>query len=202
MKKDKTQKELDEALRIQTLAAAACTRITKWHDDFPEKASRLRAKTQIFVKDGARNLKGLSKEICPTRFTFDKACMVNVAKTYAARKDIVPVWCATSFRAWLFAGKSQAMLTEPDPIHHFTKLVGSMLPSYTEMFGYEYQLGNLLRNNKMCLDLAFLEAVWRYSRKVSKKHFECGDFMPPIPYAIDPGVADKTSPSTSSGKKK
>jgi len=169
--KDKTQKEVDEALRIQTLAAAACTRITKWHDDFPEKALKLRAKIQIFVKDGARNLKGLSKEICPTRFTFDKACMVNVAKTYAAQKDIVPVWCTTSFRAWLFAGKSQAMLTEPDPIHHFTKLVGSMLPSYTEMFGYEYQLGNLLRNNKMCLDLAFLEAVWRYSRKVTTNTF-------------------------------
>ena len=160
------------------------------------------AKIQIFVKDGARNLKGLSKEICPARFTFDKACMVNVAKTYAARKDIVPVWCTTSFRHYLFGGKSQNLLAEPDPIHHFTKIVESMLPAYAEIFGYEYQVGNLLRNNKMCLDLAFLEAVWRYSRKVTKGLFHCGDFTPPIPYASDPGVAGKASTSTSSAKPK
>ena len=190
-------------MRIQTLAAAACARIVKWHNDVPGRNLKLKAKIQTsLLRDSARRVKGLSKEICPTRFTFDKQHMVSVAKKYACRKDIVHVWCTTSFRHYLFGGKSQTLLAEPDPIHHFTMLVESMLPAYAEIFGYEYQVGNLLRNNKMCLDLAFLEAVWRYSRKVSKGLFECGDFMPPIPYAIDPGVADKTSPSTSSGKKK
>ena len=91
-------------------------------------------------------------------------------------------------------------MKEPDPIHNFQLLVESMLPAYSDIFGYEYQVGNLLRNNKMCLDLAFLEAVWRYSRKVGEPFFKCGDFTPPLPYVSDPGVAGEASSSSSSAK--
>ena len=112
---------------------------------------------------------------------------VNVALHRGGDKKPIPVWCSESFRHCVFAGKSQHTLDEPDPVHNLLKLVERMLPAYSELLSYEYHVGPLLRNNGMCLDLAFLEAVWRYSRKALFARFPCGDFTAPIPFVSGPG---------------
>ena len=94
------------------------------------------------------------------------------------------------------------LLDEPGPSHNFKKLVERMLPAYSDLLSYEYHTGPLLRNNNMCLDLAFPEAVWRYSRKMSVQRFPCGDFKPAIPFVSGPVVAVEASSSSSSAKKK
>ena len=94
------------------------------------------------------------------------------------------------------------LLNGPGPTHNFQLLVERMLPASSEIFPYEYHVGNLMRNNRMCLDLAFLEAAWRYSRKVGEGFFQCGDFTPPLPYVSDPGVAGEASSSSSNAKPK
>ncbi len=91
-------------------------------------------------------------------------------------KPGLPMWCTPSFRHFLLEGKSQLLLREPEPAPNLVKLVDRILPGYVSVMPYEYQLGPLLRGHANCVDLAFLEAVWRYSKKVGQKRFPCGDF--------------------------
>ena len=160
-------------MRIQSLAAQTCERISKWHKEKPDRFASLKASIKKGLKKpSVAAVKTVSKVICPTYFTFDKQYMVSVAKRYACEeKQLLEVWCTTSFRHYVFGGTSQFLLPEPDPTHNFQLLVERMLPAYSEVFPYEYHVGNLLRGNRMCLDLAFLEAVWRYSRKVGETFF-------------------------------
>ena len=85
-------------------------------------------------------------------------------------------------------------LPEPDPGYNLVKLVDRMLPGYCQLMPYEYHVGPLLRSHGQCIDLAFLEAVWRYSRKLGEKRFPCGDFADPATFVAGSGS------SSSSGK--
>ena len=126
---DKSKKAEDEARRIQTLAAQTCQRISNWHKEKPERFASLKANIKKgLLKPSAKAVKTVSKVICPTYFTFDKQYMVSVAKRNACEeKNILQVWCTTSFRHFVFGGKSQLLMIEPDPTHNFQLFVERML---------------------------------------------------------------------------
>ena len=199
----KGEKGQAEALRIQSLASSTCESICNLHAAEKDRFRTLVASVRKgLAKDVVGKVKTISKVISPTYYVFHKQQFVSVACTRTGDKPVFPVWCSSSFRHFVFGGKSQMFLAEPDAHHNFKKLVERMLPAYSDLLSYEYHTGPLLRNNKMCLDLAFLEAVWRYSRKIGEKRFPCGDFAADIPFVSGPGVAGEASSSSSSAKPK
>jgi hypothetical protein len=167
-------------LRIQSLATSTCQRINAWHQEDPGRFKNLiDSITKANLGGEAWKMKTLSTAVCPTFYHFEKRLFINVAVKHVGAKFNTPVWCTPSFRHFVFEGKSQLLLKEPEPAHNLVKLVNRMLPGYGELMPYEYQVGPLLRGHSQVVDLAFLEAVWRYSRKVGEKRFRCGNFMPP-----------------------
>ena len=200
MLESKDKEAQAESLRIQTLATTVCERIAAWHQDDPERFNTLLFTIRkVMKKEEAVKIKKLSKWICPTFYTFEKRLFVNVAVPRAGAKPPLPIWCTAAFRHFVFGGKSQVLLLEPEPAHNLSKLLERMLPGYASILPYEYHIGPLLRTHGQCLDLAFLEAVWRYSRKIGDKRFPCGDFTEPVSMVssvLPPGVAVSSSSSS------
>ena len=200
MLESKDKEAQAESLRIQTLATTVCERIAAWYHDDPDRFNTLLFSIRkALKKEDVAKVKTLSKWICPAFYTFEKRLFLNVAVTRAGAKPPLPIWCTAAFRHFVFAGKSQLLLLEPEPAHNLAKLVERMLPCYSSLLPYEYHIGPLLRTHGQCLDLAFLEAVWRYSRKVGDKRFPCGDFTEPVSMVsslVPPGVAASSSSSS------
>ena len=101
---------------------------------------------------------------------------VDVQVVHAGGVERSSCWYSLAFRKSRFAGQSQMKLKGPTPLYNFSKLVRGTLPGYFDLMPYEYGAASLSKASSECLDLAYLNAVWRYSHKVGRKHFPVGIF--------------------------
>jgi len=83
------------------------------------------------------------------------------------------VYASTAFSKHVF-GDDQGKLADPMPASNLRKLMTATLPGYNKVFAGQYQAEALICANYSCLDLAYCEAVWRYSKLMGPKRFPPG----------------------------
>ena len=148
--------------------------------------SMARCGSDVFIqKDKGDKLKSRTDTVCPQFYQFQSKHFKDVPVKYAgaSKKGHVAIWCSQSFMTHLFHGKDQEHATIHDPVVCLNKLIEASLPAYGKIIPDQFSAYQLLEHHNHCIDLAFLEAVWRYSRRVTAKRFSCGDFTPSPTFA-------------------
>ena len=111
------------------------------------------------------------------------------------------VWASESFTTHLINGKRRI---KQIPIHWYgwKQFIEAYLPAYSKIIPEQFSAYQLLEHHHHCIDLAFLEAVWRSSRRLTVKHFPCGDFTAsPTSSSMPASSSTSTSASSSSAAK-
>ena len=83
------------------------------------------------------------------------------------------LYCSESFRSELFKDGGQFNQRDPNPEVHLQNTIKKYLPGYLTVLPTEYHFSALVRHGRNCLDLAFLNAVWRYAERCDPKYFPC-----------------------------
>ena len=83
------------------------------------------------------------------------------------------LYCSDSFRSELFKDGGQFNQRDPDPEVPWQNIIRKYLSGYIAVLPAEYHFSALVRHGRNCLDLAFLNAVWRYAERVDPKYFPC-----------------------------
>ena len=83
------------------------------------------------------------------------------------------IYASEAFRAQLLKDGGQYDQRDPNPVLHLHHIITKYLPGYLTVLPTEYHFSSLVRHGRNCLDLAFLNAVWRYAERVDPKYFPC-----------------------------
>ena len=161
--------------KAKTLAATVAKRIQAHFADEPHYKACSDVVARRIGKHGGQ----LSAASPPTFFWPVPSICQNISvKVDKSKRPAGSHMASPAFAVVMFGRRSRESLTDPAPQTHFYRLIERLLPRYFELFPYEYRSLNLVTNNCFNYDLAFLEAVWRYSRVLGENHFPCGWFDP------------------------
>ena len=85
------------------------------------------------------------------------------------------VWASEPLQAVLYKGHSCIVASaSKNPPEDLGKLLAVTLPFFSELCGTRFRTATLLKTYSLCMDLAYLEAVFRYSVALGAAKFPAG----------------------------
>ena len=161
----------DNKRRCQELAAKVCVKLAEYLTQDSDRTEQLKQRMDGFMVDGKRPK--LKHAVFPEVLEFSPSNFRNYSVKLIGKK-VDAAWASPAFAHHLFGPKGQDAALNPQPLIHLRKLISTLLPGYSKVFDTSLQVESIMAAQHRCLDMAFLEAVWRYSKLMGGKAFPPG----------------------------
>ena len=176
--KVKQQENYEHEYRMSMrLASDVLTHIKRFYAERPENKTDLAQHLNDFVDRKRNTCKSefhLSSQSSPLFFTTPLNQFADVTlRKFDGKPRQATIYCSEAFRAQLFKDGGQYNQRDPNPEILLHNIITKYLPGYLSVLPTEYHFSSLVRHGRNCLDLAFLNAVWRYAERVDPKYFPC-----------------------------
>ena len=187
---EKKELKAECALRQRHYTGRLGKRILKYWADHPGTAAGAKAECEKKIK-ASRVFRTV---IAPPFWILDvnlatDICMKSLTWEIKPASSKLSVWASESFAWYIFGNKPQKESKNKDPRIALREFCKQTLPGYLQTLGQRYTLAESMLRHSNCVDLAYVEAVWRYSRLMGEKWFPPGIFTWPPPVNWKKGLA-------------